>query len=247
MTCGLTQVGSPAVDEEQELGLHGRYHHLPGRQIVAEGNWDGDEYEMRIRGVVEEASIFGTKLRLTREIHSRLGENRIQIHDIVENIGFKSCPHMILYHFNFGFPLMSERTETVFPSSKITTREDGYDLEEYCDWQAPVVGYHERVYYHEKLTIDSNGFSSVLIRNPEFPLSMNGQTGMLQVKLSWDQRSLPELVQWKMPGAGEHVMGIEPANCRVEGRVSERKRGKLELLQPGEQKHYKLELVVSVK
>ena len=93
MTCGLTQVGSPCKDGDKELGLHGRAHHIPARSVCAEGHWIGDEYEMRVAGVVEETAIFGEYLRLTREIRSRLGQNRITIRDTVENVGFspESC------------------------------------------------------------------------------------------------------------------------------------------------------------
>jgi hypothetical protein len=55
---------------------------------------------------------------MTREISSRIGYNKIVINDLVENTGFRSTPHMILYHFNFGFPLMTEETEVKFPSKK---------------------------------------------------------------------------------------------------------------------------------
>jgi len=77
MTCGLTQVGSPGTDGGEELGLHGRAHHTPARHICAEGHWEGDEYITDVQGKVEETSIFGWNLRLTRHIESRLGINQI--------------------------------------------------------------------------------------------------------------------------------------------------------------------------
>jgi hypothetical protein len=106
MTCGLRQVGSPNEDQGESSGLHGRIHHTAARQVTAQGNWIGDEYEIVISGIIEETRIFGEFLLLTREIRSRFGENMILIKDKVENIGFESTPLMLLYHFNFGFPLM---------------------------------------------------------------------------------------------------------------------------------------------
>jgi Domain of unknown function (DUF4432) len=87
MTCGLTQVGLPGVDAGEELGLHGRAHHTPARDVCAEGFWKGDEYITLVRGKVEETSMFGWNLRLTRSIQSELGKNQIIIRDIVENTG----------------------------------------------------------------------------------------------------------------------------------------------------------------
>ncbi len=243
MTCGLTHVGSPGEEEGQILPLHGRAHHLPARQVAAVGRWIGDEYEMTVSGVIEETAIFRESLRLTRQIASRLGENRIALRDTVENLGFEPVPHMILYHFNFGFPLLSEETEVRFPSRRVIPREPETPLEGYDRWQAPQPGYRERVYYHEDLTVDSGGRASATVRNPRFPLPGGGACA-LSVRLTWATDTLPRLVEWKMPGAGVHVLGIEPANCYVEGRAAERQRGTLRTLQPGEALIYAIDLEV---
>ena len=49
-------------------------------------------------------------LVLRRCISTNLGSNRIRIEDIITNEGFDPAPHMLLYHFNLGFPLVSENT-----------------------------------------------------------------------------------------------------------------------------------------
>jgi hypothetical protein len=243
MTCGLTQVGAPCNDAGESLGLHGRIHHIPARQIVAEGNWIGDEYEIRTRGVVEQTRIFGEHIQMTREIKSRIGENRILINDVVQNIGFQSVPHMILYHFNFGFPLMAEKTEIHIPSKKIIPRDEGIPVEGYNLWQAPEIDFQERVYYHEDIeNLQDDKIINVSIRNPEFPAPFQNEKVPLSVRISWDSQTLPKLVEWKMPGAGTYVLGVEPANCYVEGRVKEKEKGSLVMLEPGESKLYHLEL-----
>jgi len=243
MTCGLSQVGSSCEDEGEALGVHGRAHHLAARQVVAEGRWEGDEYNMRVSGVIEETSIFGSRLRLTREIRSCLGENRLAMKDMVENIGFCSAPHMLLYHFNFGFPLLAEGTEFEFPSECVVPRDEGTLVEDFDQWQAPDPAYKERVYYHEDL-VSPDGWATALIRNPRFPLGIGLGACSLTVRLMWSTRWLPRLVEWKMSGAGVHVLGIEPANCYVEGRAAERSRGTLTILEPGETRTYELALSV---
>ncbi|HEX9973714.1 MAG TPA: aldose 1-epimerase family protein [bacterium] len=248
MTCGLRQVGSPGQDAGESLGLHGRIHHAPAKQVSAQGTWVGDEYEILIRGIVEETRIFGEYLRLTREIHSRIGENQICIKDKVENVGFEPTPHMMLYHFNFGFPLMSEATTISFPSNKVIPREQETPLEDFDKWQTPCAGYRERVYYHEAMIASSEneGWTNAIIKNPTFPLP-GGLTCSLEACLSWNTKNLPRLVQWKMPGAGVYVLGIEPANCYVEGRAKERERGTLVTLAPGESLDYELQLEIIMK
>jgi galactose mutarotase-like enzyme len=240
MTCGLTQVGSPCEDEGQELGIHGRSHHLAARQVSSTAQWLGDEYVMQLSGVIQETAIFQENLCLTRKIRSKLGKNRIEIEDTVENLGFEPTPHMILYHFNFGFPLMSEGTEIDFPSKRVVPRESKTPVQGYNLWHSPEAGYQERVYYHQEIIKDDNNFACAKISNPRFPIAA-GECA-LSVVLSWSTSQLPKLVQWKMPGAGIHVLGIEPANCYVEGRAVERNRGGVRTLDPGESHTYEINL-----
>jgi hypothetical protein len=238
MTCGLTQVGSPGTDDGEELGMHGRAHHTPASQVCAEGFWEGDEYITLVKGKVEETSIFGWNMHLTREIRSRLGKNQIIIRDLVENVGFDPAPHMLLYHFNFGFPLLDSQTKISLPQATVIPREPGLPIEGLGDWHLPQHGYHEHVYYHENLSTGADGMVAVTVRNPHFP-----STGRpLSVRLAWEVQNLPVMVQWKMPGEGTHVLGIEPANCHVKGRASERARGTLVMLAPGQALENNLEL-----
>jgi galactose mutarotase-like enzyme len=236
-------VGAPGEDKGVAFGLHGRVHHLPARHVSANGRWQDDEYEMTISGLVEETAIFGENLRLTRTIRSRLGENRISITDEVENAGFAATPLMLLYHFNFGYPLLDEATQITFPSQKVVARDAGVPLAGYDGWDAPDQAYTERVYYHEELVADENGRLTATIHNPKFLAA--GEERPLTVHLSWQQSQLPKLVQWKMPGAGAHVLGIEPANCYVEGRAVERERGTLQMIEPAEKRTFALDFTLT--
>ncbi|WP_409342502.1 aldose 1-epimerase family protein [Paenibacillus sp. MBLB4367] len=242
MTCGLSNVGSPCEDGGRRHGLHGRIHHLPARHVGAEGVWDGDEYEMTVKGTIDETSIFGDHLRLTREIRSRLGENVIRIRDRVENAGFTRAGHMMLYHFNFGFPLMDEHTEIEFPGTAVFPREPETPAEGYDRWQPPEAGFKERVYVHRDIR-SVQGRAYVRIGNERFPRA-DGGVQPLCAELSWSTKHLPHLVQWKMPGQGVYVLGLEPANCAVDGRAAERQRGTLVRLEPGESIGYELELAI---
>lgn len=245
MTCGLTQAGAPGKDAEGDYGLHGRIHHTPARQVSGAAEWKADEYVMKLRGVVEETSIFGASLRLTRNIVSRLGENRITIQDTVENNGFRASPHMMLYHFNFGFPLMNEDTTVEIPPGASSSRDPDMDIGRIGDWQPPDPSHKEQVYYHEPAA--GAGRCCARIHSPSFPARGSDpesaqQSQGLTVELAWDAATLPRLVQWRMPGAGEYVLGLEPSNCWTRGRAAERANGTLRMLEPGESVHYRIDL-----
>lgn len=244
MTCGFTQAGSPAIDNGEELGLHGRAHHLAARHVGITADWEGDEYIMRIRGVVEETRIFGEFIRLTREITSKLGSNRITIVDRYENLGFKPTPLMLLYHFNFGFPLLTEATQISFPSKEVEALINATTSEGYDRWDAPDPTYNERVYLHKQNISDNNNWASATIYNPDFPLPAGSNP--ITVRLSWDTTTLPNLVQWRMAGAGAHVLGIEPANCHVSGRQPSRESNSLVMLEPGAGYTCRLELNINL-
>jgi hypothetical protein len=134
---------------------------------------------------------------------------------------------MQLYHFNFGIP-----------AGIISTRETGLHIESLEDWQPPQAGFRERVCYHENLATESDGTVAVKVRNPHFPPAGKPLT----LCLSWEARNLPVLVQWKMPGEGTHVLGLEPANCHVEGRAVERESGSLVMLATGQSQEYHLSI-----
>jgi Domain of unknown function (DUF4432) len=61
---------------------------------------------------------------------------------------------------------------------------------------------------------------------------------------SFKQKQLPRFIQWKQMGEGYYVMGLEPANCYVEGRARERENNTLQYIEAGEIKVFEVELGV---
>lgn len=64
------------------------------------------------------------------------------------------------------------------------------------------------------------------------------------VYLRYEFSQLPNFLQWKMMGEAEYVVGMEPANCQVEGRAKEKERKTLQMLKPGETQDFSLEVGV---
>ena len=237
-TCGLTYAGAPTVDEGQELGLHGRISNTPASNVWVDGAWHDDEYEMWALGRMREAVVFGENLTLTRRVSSRLGESHLRIRDRVVNEGCSVTPFMMLYHCNFGFPLLAEGTTLIAPSLSVVPRDAvaAPGLANHARYEAPIDGYAEQVFYHE-MKADKDGFVTVILANHGY----NNGAG-LGAYLKYRQAELPRFAQWKMVGAGTYVTGLEPANCGVEGRDKDRASGKLQFLQPGEQREFLLEI-----
>ena len=64
------------------------------------------------------------------------------------------------------------------------------------------------------------------------------------VYVRYHKTQFPNLVEWKMLAEGTYVVGIEPANCRVEGRARERENGTLQFLEVGGRRHFETEIGV---
>lgn len=228
-TCGLTYAGAPAVDGEEELGLHGRVSYTPAKHISSGASWHEDDYLMYVEGEMRESSVFGPNMVLTRRISAMLGHPVIHMQDLVENEGFEPQEHMLVYHCNLGFPLMGEGTELVAPSATVEGQEEFAQetVDSHASFDAPQQ-VDERVYYHTLSALE-DGSTQVGVVNRDLGLG---------VYFTLNVNELPYLAQWKMPGRGTYVMGVEPANCHVEGRPAERERGTLQVMEPGETRQY---------
>jgi len=234
-TCGMTYCGAPCTDEGKELGLHGRVSNIPAKEISISQRWVGDEFNFSITGKVVETYVFGPVLQLTRTISSSLGARQLMVQDVVENIGHDTVPHMYLLHINLGFPVVDAGAELILPVTKVTPRdaeaEDG--KERFNCFDEPTAGYKEKVYYHD-LATDKNGntMAGIVNRNCD---PAHGGFGACMI---YNKNELPNLIEWKQMGQGVYTVGLEPANCRPEGRARERARGTLQFLKPGEKRTY---------
>ncbi len=240
VTCGLTQAGAPNVDEGEPLGLHGRISNLPAYAVQADGRWDGDEYEMWAQGKMREAIVFGPNLEMTRRITARLGESRFFIHDRIENLGYATQPLMLLYHINGGFPVIADGSRLLSATRSARPRDAEAETgkEQYASFEAPLAGYKEKVYIHD-LVADEAGTCVTALVNEGFN---NGHGFGFYCRFRPDQ--LPVFSEWKMMDAGTYVVGMEPANCHVLGRASERHNETLQFIEPGEVREIQLELGV---
>ena len=233
--CGLINAGASNVDGDEPLGIHGHLSHIPAEEVYAGTQWNGDEAEIIVSGTMREATVFGENLRLKRRLSTTLGGAALTIHDTVENLGFQTSPLMLLYHLNFGWPLVSEDTEILYDAANPVEPRDAEAERGISHWQsldAPIPGYAEQCFFHDPIP-DANGVATVTMQN---------RVTDFGVKISYDKVTLPHLTQWKMMGQSEYVCGIEPANCRVYGRSQEREAGRLQHIEPGETREFRVQM-----
>jgi hypothetical protein len=236
-TCGLDQFGLPSEDGGTAFGLHGRVSNIPAFQVNHRAYWNDDTYQLEINAEIRQAALFGENLVLRRVIATSLGSSSIRIDDLVTNEGFEAAPHMLLYHFNLGFPLISEHSRLLVDIEETLPRDEAAlsGLDEWNRFQAPTPGYREQVFIHRPAA-DSSGTATVCLVNPKLGIGIRWQ---------YATKNLPYLMEWKMMGEGAYVVGIEPANCNgLGGRAAARAQGWLPLLDPGESRAYHFDLEV---
>lgn len=238
---GLSWFGAAGEDEGRPLGLHGRASYLPATNVGYGLEWEGDEAEMWLGGTLREAALFDAKLRLERRLSARLGENTLTLVDRITNDGWEPTPYMLLYHCNFGFPLLSPESELLLASEAQPRDADAAaGLGEWRRFEPPTPGSREQVFYHTPRA-DGDGMARVALVNRGYG---GGAGAGLGVWLRWHTAELPCLVQWKMMGQGDYVCGLEPATNWVGGRAEERAAGRLRTLAPGESRTVTLEIGV---
>ena len=233
-TCGLTYMGPPCNDEGTELGLHGRISNTPAESCSVDKSWNGNDYEITVQGKARESSVFGENMTLTRKITTSLGSSSLKVHDVIENEGFKEQPLMVLYHCNFGYPIVSPDSHiTISEPYTVKARDEEGEVDKCLVMEEPRTGYNEQVFIH---TVDpSRGSCTVKIFNEALKLG---------VYVKYNPLQLPYMSEWKVMDCDEYVVGIEPSTWTVFGREEARKRNELLFLKPGEKKERDLELVV---
>lgn len=231
-TCGLDTFGSPSVDEGRELGQHGRV----GAQPAQVTRSFADSRSLVIEGEIRQARVLGENLVLRRRIVAEVGSASLRVEDSVKNEAFETSAHMMLYHANFGWPLVSDESSLQIPSTRAEARDADAEegLSTWTRLHGPVKGQREQVYLHH---LPTAGSVAATISNPRLGLAAS-------IAFSTDE--LPYMYQWKMLGEGTYVVGLEPANCPVVfGRAAARAQGELPILEPGEERHYSLEFSFS--
>jgi len=234
-TCGLQSLGPACETEGERFGLHDRASYIPATSTCARENWLSDELcEWTIEGQVRQTRVFGPNLLLQRTITARLGESSLTIRDRVRNEGFRSEGLAILYHCNWGFPVVSERSVVRAPSLQCRPRDEAAarGLERWSRLEEPQDEFAEQVFFHQ-MQADGAGDVRAEICNE----AMNWG-GFVRYKAE----TLPHFTQWKMMGAGTYVCGLEPSNVPLLPRDELKRRGLLPMLEPGASVEFEIEL-----
>ena len=236
--CGLESNGAPVFNDDGTVryGLHGKIANIPAHKV--EVTVDGDSGEIRVTGVVDEARLFFSKLRMTTTYTTRVGRPGMTITDTITNISAEPGELELLYHTNFGLPLVDAGAKVVLPVRKMAPRDAAGvgNLDQWDTYGPETPGAPEAVFFFD-LAADAAGATQATLR---------GAAGNRGVTLRFNKSQLPYFTLWKNRQAAidGYVTGLEPAINFPNARSFEKERGRVAVLAPGESRSFELSLEV---
>ena len=235
-TSGMENICAPCIDQGVEYPMHGRLRSTPAEHVGADACWDADEYQIVVKGEMREAELFGENLLLRRRIETIYGQSSFRIIDEVTNEAFRPEPLMLLYHFNIGYPLLSESCRLILPSLQVEPRDEisSRKAERCLTMESPQENEPDSVFGHD-LATDAEGNTFAAVWNEALNLGL---------KISFNKKQLPMFFEWKSTAAGDYALGLEPANSSVLGRLEHQRRGDLHMIEPFATERYALEICI---
>ncbi|MCR4413054.1 MAG: aldose 1-epimerase family protein [Thermoguttaceae bacterium] len=236
--CGLESNGAPEFNPNGTLRypLHGKIANQPARKV--EVVVDTDARTLAVSGVVDEARLFGNKLRMVSTISTGLGRPGFTVTDAITNVSAERAELELLYHINFGPPLAEPGAKAVLPVVRMAPR-DAVAVGNLAQWdtygpESP--GTPEAVFFFE-LAAEAAGRTRALLHNA---------AANQGVSLAFSKRQLPCFTLWKNRQAAidGYVTGLEPAINFPNRKSFEKEKGRVAVLEPGETRTFEVTVEV---
>lgn len=234
--CGLNNNGGPAVDklldntgaeQSMALPLHGRIANIPAHHVAVTVETKAP-YTLTVTGIVDESMLFFPQLRLQTEIKTNPGSPSFTLHDRVINLRSQPAEFELLYHCNFGQPLLDEGSKFRAPVKRLAPINDVAlkAIDRWNEYPAPTAGIIEECFLMELLGEKEADRTIALLENP---------AGDKACALRFSLNQLPWFTLWRNPGAisDGYVTGLEPATDFPNAKPFERAKGRVLTLAPG--------------
>lgn len=213
VTCGLDNVGEHCGNNP----THGRISHIPAQSFGTKTYWDGDRYILRSESETHQASLYGSHLSLRRCIETEANSKVLTICDTITNSEDAEAPYLLLYHCNFGYPLLqaTSRVKVSAIRRRCLSAKEGNPFE----MSEPVMGADEELYLYKA----SPAVTTAVLYNEFLELG---------AYLRFHCENLPNMLQWKLMKTHDYVLAFEPCNFSGENREKAMESGSIPVLAP---------------
>ena len=232
--CGLESNGAPEFRPDGTLlyPLHGKIANTPAHSVTV--SFDEETGEIGVQGIVDETRLFGNKLRLVSTVTTKLGCPWFKVADEVTNISAEPGEMELLYHINFGLPLLAPGASFHLPVKKVAPRDAvaAADAGHWNIYDPETPGKPEACFFIETAAGDS-GETQALLRSPD---------GGQGVGVKFNKQQMPCFTLWKnrQAAADGYVTGLEPGINYPNPRSFEKEKGRVAALAPGESRTFEI-------
>jgi len=235
--CGVEWAGHPGMDNGKLLSLHGRAGNIPASKVVVVID-DQPPHRIRLRGLVVEQTFKFADYELWTEVSTVPGSAALRIDDTLTNRSDYEREFQIIYHGNFGPPLLGERARFVAPAKQVTPFDDyaAKDVDQWTVYRGPTKNFGEHVFNLVPYA-RSDGSTTVMLHNAAADRG---------VRINYDVNALPYFTLWKNTDTLKegYATGLEPGTGFPYTRSVERAHGRVPKLAPGASRSFGLEYTI---
>jgi hypothetical protein len=175
---------------------------------------------------------------LRTEISTEPNSNSFRVEDVITNRGGQEQEFELLYHTNYGRPLLEEGSTFLAPVSRVTPFNEhaAQDIGSYATYAGPKLGFVEQVYCMSPIA-DQEGRTLVGLENKARDRA---------VSLAFSVKDLPCVTLWKNTNdlAEGYVTGLEPGTNFPANRRVERAHGRVPKLAAGASHHAAIDFTI---
>ncbi|AUX71066.1 aldose 1-epimerase family protein [Erwinia pyrifoliae] len=225
--CGFEWTGHPVSKDGVLYTLHGKAGNTPASKVEVAVD-DRAPHEIRIRGLLKEVTFKKAKLETWTELRYVPGSDSFTVHDVLTNQADYPHDYQIIYHSNFGTPILEKGARFIAPLKSVSPFNDyaKKGLKGWDSYGAPTKDFDEMVF---NLTPKADGSGKTVAA----VINSKGDKG---ASIEFDTRQLPLLTMWKNTDTLKqgYVTGIEPGTNYAYPVTIEKQQGRVKQLQPGQ-------------
>lgn len=223
--CGFEWSGHAINADNMMYTLHGRAANTPVSKLIVDIN-DHAPYTITIKGLIKENTFKKSQLETWATLSYIPGSHSFIVKDTVTNHSDYPRDYQIIYHSNFGTPILEEGARVIAPVKQISPFNQ-YAVSGLATWQtylAPTPNFDEMVFNIIPYA-DNQGQTQVLLTN---------KVGDKGAGIAYNINQLPVLSLWKNTDTLKqgYVTGLEPGTSFAYPVTIERQQGRVPQLAP---------------
>lgn len=233
--CGFEWSGHPCAEDSVAYSLHGRAGNTPASRVTV-GIERQAPHRIRISGLLKEKAFKFSDFEILTELIVTPGSALLSVHDRIVNLSDYDRAYQIIYHTNFGRPILGKGARFLAPVKCIAPFNERAKAG-LATWQVyagPTHNFDEEVFVCE-LFGDSIGQTVTALVDP---------SNSAGVALRFNTGELPYFTLWKNTDTNRqgYVTGLEPGSSYSYSRAVEKARGRLQTLGPNEARDFRIDI-----